>query len=81
MPEDTRPRAVIYAEEWDYYREKVIDIHHEVNDKEGVINQLINGIADLRALVELKKSRREMWTILGTAIISSATTLIVALLV
>ena len=81
MPEDLRPRAVIYAEEWDYFREKVITIHHEINDKEGVINRLIGDIAELRALVESKKSRRETWTNVAVAIISAASAMIVALLV
>ncbi len=80
MPEDTRPRAIIYEEEWDYYREKVIAIHHEINDKEGIINRLINDIAELRVLVEAKKSRRDMVTNLAVAIISAASALIVALL-
>lgn len=81
MPEDTRPRAVIYAEEWDYYREKVMEIHHDINDKEGVINRLINDIAELCALVESKKSRRETWTNIAVAIISAASAMIIALLV
>lgn len=81
MPEDTRPRAVIYAEEWDYYRDKVIAIHHEINDKEGIINRLIGEIAELRTLVEAKKSRRETWTNIAVAIISAASAMIIALLV
>ncbi len=81
MPKDTRPRAIIYEEEWDYYRERVIEIHHEINDKDGVINQLINDIAELCTLVESKKSRREMITNVAIAIISAASALVVALLV